>query len=110
MNWSMAISPFTKSYEEFASYPENLAHKSTYIGGLRSYKSRLDDVQSKVFTSKDANINVPFRDLVPSEDGMLVLDIYEVEDSNCAQHSRSRRCAMMMSSKNGWATSQRPTR
>ncbi|KAL9609994.1 MAG: hypothetical protein Q9167_005267 [Letrouitia subvulpina] len=59
---------FANSYQEFASYPENVVHKSTYIGGLRRYRIRLDEVQSKLFTPKDANINVPFRDLQHSGD------------------------------------------
>ena len=66
---------FADSYTEFALYPENLVHKSTYIGGLRSYKILLDDVQSKLFATKDANIVVPFRDLQGSGNGISFNEI-----------------------------------
>ena len=57
------------SYRGFASYPENLVNKSTYIGGLRNYRTQLDDIQNSLFHTKDANINVPFQDLEISGNG-----------------------------------------
>lgn len=66
---------FASSYGDYISYPENLSHKSTYAGGLRSYKLQLDAVQSKLFSTKDVNINVPFRDLQQSGNGILSKDI-----------------------------------
>ena len=105
----MALALFSKSYKEFASYPENLVHKNTYIGGLRSYKRHLDEVQNELFTSKDANINVPFRDLAPSEDSMAPHSIYIEGHTDLSQHLRSKRCAMTKSSRSGSETTHHPT-
>lgn len=62
---------FSTSYTDFVCYPENLVHKSTYAGGLRNYRLQLDELQSKLFTTKAANINVPFRDLQLSGNGTM---------------------------------------
>lgn len=62
---------FSASYADFASYPENLVHKSTYAGGLRNYRLQLDDLQTKLFATKAANINVPFRDLQAAGNGIF---------------------------------------
>ena len=105
----MALALFSKSYKEFATYPENLVHKSTYIGGLRNYRTHLDEVQSTLFTSKDENINVPFRDLAQSENGTSFYNIYGVKDTDQAQDLRGKRCAMMMSSRAGSVTNHHPT-
>lgn len=54
---------FIASYRDFISYPENSLVKSTYSGALRTQRLRLEDGQRKLFTQKDANVLVPFRDL-----------------------------------------------
>ena len=60
---------FTSSIRDFSSYPENLVHKTTYLGALKTYKARLDDIERKLFVSKDVEVNVPFRDLIDSGPG-----------------------------------------
>ena len=61
---------FTASVADFASYPENLVHKTTYLGALRSYKTRLDDIAKSLCVTKDVDANVPFRDLTNLGPGM----------------------------------------
>lgn len=60
---------FSSSIRELGSYPENLVHKSTYPGVLRTYKTQLDDIEKKVFVTRDADVNVPFRDLISTGPG-----------------------------------------
>ena len=55
---------FTSSIRDLASYPENLVHKSTYPDALKTYRTRLDDIEKKLFVSWEADANVPFRDLI----------------------------------------------
>lgn len=64
--------PFEHSYRSFESYPRNLVHQTSYLGILEAYKSRLDNASSKLFTDDDAEILVPFRDLLPNEHGNVV--------------------------------------
>lgn len=54
---------FIASYKDFNSYPENSLVKGTYFGALSKQRLRLEDGQRKLFAQKDANVNVPFRDL-----------------------------------------------
>lgn len=64
---------FTSSIRELNSYPENLVHKSTYPDVLKTYKTRLDDIDKKLFVTRDEEVNVPFRDLIdPGQDFDLV--------------------------------------
>ena len=56
--------PFVTSIKAFASYPENLIFQTTYHRVLKAYKSQIDEKERTLFTTKDANINVPFRDLI----------------------------------------------
>lgn len=56
--------PFVTSIKAFASYPENLIFQTTYHRVLKAYKSQIDEKERTIFTTKDANINVPFRDLI----------------------------------------------
>jgi len=55
---------FTSSIRDFNIYPENLVHKTTYLGALNAYRRRLDDIEKKLFVTKDVEVNVPFRDLI----------------------------------------------
>lgn len=54
---------FTSSIGEFNSYPENVVQKTTYLGALKRYKTQLDEIERKLFVTKDEEVNVPFRDL-----------------------------------------------
>ena len=78
---------FMRSYEQYPSYPENLTFKSTYIGGLRNYKTELDNVQDNLFTTKEANIVVPFRDLSAVGNGMAFALASTSHNTNIMQTS-----------------------
>lgn len=60
---------FTSSIRDLGSYPENLVHKSTYPDALKTYKTRLDDIEKKLFVTRDDDVNVPFRDLIDTGPG-----------------------------------------
>ena len=60
---------FTNSIGDLGSYPENLVHKSTYPDALKTYKTRLDDIEKKLFVARDNDVNVPFRDLISTGPG-----------------------------------------
>ena len=60
-------SAFADSYNAFENYPCNLVYKSTYPRALAAFKQRLDDAGSRIFTPEDADIDVKFRDLLPSK-------------------------------------------
>ena len=47
-------------------------YKTSYLKVLKSYKTRLDDLQGKLFVSKDTDVVVPFRDLIDSGPGGLL--------------------------------------
>ena len=63
---------FAASIRDFESYPENLIHRSTYVGALKAYKTQLDIIEKKLFTQKAPDIIVPFRDLKGSGPSMLM--------------------------------------
>lgn len=63
---------FTSSIRDLGSYPENLVHKSTYPGALKTYNTRLDDIEVKLFVTRDDDVNVPFRDLIGTGPGHSV--------------------------------------
>lgn len=44
-------------------------HKSTYPDALKTYKTRLDDIEKKLFVTRDDDVNVPFRDLIDTGPG-----------------------------------------
>ncbi|KAI9776788.1 MAG: hypothetical protein M1816_005082 [Peltula sp. TS41687] len=50
---------FRRSYENFEYYPQNLVHRTSYLGALRAYTTRLDNATPKLFTKKDAEVFVP---------------------------------------------------
>ena len=60
---------FTSSIRDSGSYPENLEYKSTYPGALKTYKTRLDEIEKKLFVTRDVDVNVPFRDLIGTGPG-----------------------------------------
>lgn len=98
-------STFVKSIEDFALYPENLVHQTTYHSVLKAYKSQLDDKEKTIFTNKDLNINVPFRDLINSSIGTSI----DVPRQFCHQThpfqvSRRSKYKMIASSKNASET------
>ena len=65
---------FAASIRDFISYPENVVHRTTYLDALSKYKIQLDDIEKKLFVTKDQEVNVPFRDLIdPGQD----LDLLE---------------------------------
>ena len=68
---------FTRSIRDFTSYPENVVHKTTYPDALKTYKGQLDDIEDKLFVTRDQEVNVPFRDLI---DPGQYLDLLQ----NCA--------------------------
>jgi hypothetical protein len=53
---------FQLSYENFESYPQNLVYKTTYTAVLKAYAARLEEASSTIFTEKDEDADVPFRD------------------------------------------------
>ena len=61
---------FTDAIRSFESYPENLIYRTTYPGVLRTFRTRLDEIQKTLFVTKDADVNVPFRDLLESGLGL----------------------------------------
>jgi hypothetical protein len=60
---------FRRSYESFESYPRNLVHQTSYLGVIKAYRSRLDIAAPKLLTADDAEVYVPFRDLLPNNQG-----------------------------------------
>jgi len=60
---------FRTSYFDSESYPENLIYHATYLGAIKSYIERLNDASCRLFTQKD-DVEVPFRDLLPSGQGI----------------------------------------
>lgn len=73
---------FQRSYENFECYPQNLVQQTSYIGVLRAYTTRLDNAAPKLFTKKDAEIFVPFRDLLPTGQGMVGSNSLLVQNAN----------------------------
>ena len=60
---------FLSSINNFGSYPENLIHRTSYHSVLRAFKAQLDDKHKTPFARKDADVNVPFRDLLDDGSG-----------------------------------------
>ena len=61
---SQQMQSLTASIRESGSYPENLIHRTIYLDALKNYKTNLDEMETKLFVSKEDDVNVPFRDLV----------------------------------------------
>lgn len=55
---------FVSSSRDFQSYPENVVRKTTYPVVLKAYKDRLDANEKDLFVTRDADVNVPFRNLL----------------------------------------------
>jgi hypothetical protein len=62
---------FHDSYQKCETYPCNLVHQTSYSGALQAYRDRLNNVSSNLFTSTEDEILIPFRDLLPNEQGDL---------------------------------------
>jgi len=60
---------FQNSYKSCETYPCNLVHQTSYPGAVQAYRNRLDNASSKLFTSNEEEILIPFRDLLPNEQG-----------------------------------------
>lgn len=60
---------FQHSYENFESYPHELVYQSSYLSTTQAHKARLEDHADRLFTTKDEDINIPFRDLLPTGQG-----------------------------------------
>jgi len=59
----LALTPrFEESYESFESWPLNLMYKSSYKSVLQTYHGRLRESMPVLFTSRDDDIHVAFRD------------------------------------------------
>ena len=97
---------FTNSYLDFASYPQNLIHRSTYAGALRTYKANLDDIAKKSFVTKDGAVNVPCRDLKPSEDGSSPNEDISLADLTPKMDLKSTRSTTIANSGRGSATTE----
>lgn len=65
---------FIASIREFKSYPENVVHKTTYLDALKTYKIQLDDIEKKLFVTRDEDVNVPIRDLIDPGQDVDLLD------------------------------------
>ena len=65
---------FTRSYQNSDLYPQNLVHVrgTPYHRVLQAYTSRLDSAASYLFTGKEEDVFVPFRDLYPTGQGMAM--------------------------------------
>ena len=60
---------FDDSYQHFESYPANLLYAPIYRGALQTYGKRLSDAEPRLFTKKDAEISVSFRDFLSPSQG-----------------------------------------
>lgn len=64
---------FQRSYGDFESYPRKLICQTTYREAAGAYVARLDNEESTLFLSiNDEEIEVPFRDLLPSGQGKFL--------------------------------------
>jgi hypothetical protein len=67
---------FRQSYQDLEAYPCNLTYQTSYPGAIQAYKDRLDKAAPNLFAENDAgDINVPFRDLLPTGQGVLSLSL-----------------------------------
>ncbi|KAI9795256.1 MAG: hypothetical protein M1833_007278 [Piccolia ochrophora] len=71
--------PFKQSYESAESYPLNLVYQTSYFNALHAYQTRLDDAEPKLFTKKDAEVFVPFRDVLSTGQGFEKQNILDDE-------------------------------
>ena len=64
MKMSQLPEDFAASIDDFESYPENLTHRTPYLGALKTYKTWLDITEKKLFTQEVRDINVLFHDSI----------------------------------------------
>ena len=94
---------FIISIKDLANYPENLVRKSTYPDALRSYKTRLDEIEKKLFVAKEADVNVPFRDLIGIGPGCSTASCLPYRNpSDMSQLSTNTKYTMMKGSRTPW--------
>jgi hypothetical protein len=62
---------FESSYKDFESYPSNLICKTSYLYAIKASRKRLDAAASKLFTSKDDEVEVPTRESQPMPSGVF---------------------------------------
>ena len=53
---------FKISYSDFSLYPQNLVYQTSYPSALTGYRTRLDDSSSRLFVTKDTDLDIVFRD------------------------------------------------
>ena len=86
------LQTFTASIRASGDYPENLLQRTIYLDALKTYKSQLDEIERKLFVTRDDDVNVPFRDLIDLAPGkhtsikyrsktLTTLSVREKEDS-----------------------------
>lgn len=61
---------FRDSCQRYKSYPENIVHKDAYHYELKARLLRFEELASDLFTNDPNNIDVRFRDLSTSENGL----------------------------------------
>lgn len=64
---------FQRSYGDFECYPRKLICQTTYRDAARAYVTRLDNAEGRLFLAAgfEDEIEVPFRDLLPSGQGIF---------------------------------------
>lgn len=62
---------FEQSYKSSETYPCNLVYQPSYLGVLKAYRDRLNNAAAKLFTANYKEVCIPFRDLLPNEQGKL---------------------------------------
>jgi hypothetical protein len=70
---------FESSYTDFESYPSNLICQTSYLYAVKASKERLDAAAPKLFTSQDGEVEIPFRESLPSGVGRFP----SLADSQC---------------------------
>ena len=63
---------FKRSYGDFESYPRNLICQTTYRDAADAYYARLRGAERTLLVQDEDEIEVPFRDLLPSAQGMFL--------------------------------------
>ena len=72
---------FKRSYGNFESYPRDLICQTTYRDAADAYFARLRGAERTLFVQDEDEIEVPFRDLLPSTQGMfLSIAIIDLSD------------------------------
>ncbi|KAH8796953.1 hypothetical protein F5882DRAFT_22088 [Hyaloscypha sp. PMI_1271] len=70
---------FKRSYGDFESYPRNLICQTTYRDAADAYYARLRGAERTLLVQDEDEIEVPFRDLLPSAQGFVKQNIFDDE-------------------------------